>query len=82
MAITDTDLAIRVEQKDFIPWNDSMVGNGKLARVSQRVAKAISEGKLTMDEAITAYQRGADLEKVIDRPKPAAEKPAAKEVKV
>ena len=74
----DSFCAIRTDYKDVVLWNESMEGNPKLIRISQRLAGALGN-KVSIETAILCAQRGGDPESLLDNPAPPADEPPANE---
>jgi hypothetical protein len=72
----DSFCAIRTDYKDVVLWNESMEGNPKLIRISQRLAGALGN-KVSIEAAILCAQRGGNPETLIEPATPPAPEPPA-----
>ena len=72
----DSFCAIRTDYKDIVLWNESMEGNPKLIRISQRLAGALGN-KVSIDTAILCAQRGGNPESLIEPAAAPANEPPA-----
>ena len=67
--------ALRIKERDIVPWLPGSENNENLVKISTRVATAIG-GKITVEQVLHCVQKGGDPEMLLDEPKPAAVTPA------
>ena len=67
--------ALRIKERDIVPWLPGSENNENLVKISTRVATAIG-GKITVEQVLRCVQKGGDPEMLLDEPKPAAVTPA------